>query len=489
MDDQRVPPRRPVIRPPGEVRPGLRPGDLRYRLLRRPAPERIRLPPPVRVRRGLHPAVVFGYGFAALILVGTIALTLPLASASGQWTPPLTALFTATSAVCVTGLVVVDTGTYWSFLGQVIILALVQVGGLGFMTSSTVLLLLTGRRATLRERVLLREALGGGELGATLVLARRIFVFTVVAEAIGALVLTLRFLSEVAAPQAIWWGLFHAVSGFNNAGFDIFGGFRSLTPYRHDPSILLTIALLIVLGGISYTAVEDLLVHRRFSRLALDTKLVLTMSAGLIVLGTLALLFTERANPATLGAMDPGTRVLNALFQAITPRTAGFNSVDIAMLTDAGLLVLIALMFVGGAAGSTAGGIKVQTFGLLLFAIVSAVRGLTEVQVFRRRVPEGQVLRALAVTLLSLALVFVVAFTLSLVEDLAFLRILFETFSAFGTVGLSTGITPELSVPGQIAIIATMFAGRLGPLTLAIALAAREWRAHYQWPEEGVRIG
>lgn len=432
---------------------------------------------------------MFVYGFCGFIALGAAILTLPVASADAHWTPVLDALFTSTSAVCVTGLVVVDTGRYWSTFGQVIILVLVQLGGFGFMTSSTLLLLLMRREATLRERTLLRESLGSGGIGSAWQLARNIIVFTLVVEAIGALILSIAFMGEVEPGQAIWWGVFHAVSAFNNAGFDLVGGFRSLVPFNQQPQILLPIACLIILGGISYTVIADLLERSRLVRLALDSKLVLVTSAALVVLGTAGVLFTERSNPETLGDMSLGPRLLNAVFTAVTPRTAGFNSLDTRAITESGLWVLIALMFVGGAAGSTAGGIKVQTFSLLFCAILSAVRGRSEVEAFGRRVPNPQVLRAVAVAMLALAVVFVVAFALTLTEQARFLYLLFEAFSAFGTVGMSTGITPDLTPASRIIVCLTMFAGRLGPLTLVLALAARERRRVYHWPEEAIRIG
>lgn len=432
---------------------------------------------------------MFVSAFAAVILAGGVALALPVASADGRWTSFLDALFTATSAVCVTGLVVVDTGTYWSGVGQAIILVLMQLGGFGFMAGATLLLLLPGHRTTLRERLLIRESVGGGGLGAALALARRMVLLGLLAEAAGAAVLAAFFLHEGEGLRALWWGVFHAVAAFTNGSFDLTGGYRSLTPYSRAPVVLLTIAGLIVLGGISYTVADDILKRRRFVRLTLDTKLVLVTTAGLLVLGTAGVLFTERTNPDTLGAMGPGPRILNAFFLAVVPRTAGFSSVDIGRMTEAGQIVLIPLMFIGGASGSMAGGIKVQTFSLLFFAIISAVRGLPEVEAFRRRVPTAEVLRAIAVALLSVALVFGAAFALNVSERVAFLRVLFEAVSAFGTVGLSTGITPETSAAGRMILIATMFVGRLGPLTLFLALAARERHARYRWPEEAVKIG
>jgi trk system potassium uptake protein len=480
---------RVVVRAGVSVRGGARPGDRRLRLARPPPSQRVLVPAPGGARPPWHPAVVFVAGFAALVAAGTVLLMLPAASAAGGWTAPLDALFTATSAVCVTGLVVVDTATYWGPFGHAVILLLIQVGGLGFMTSSTLLLLLMRRQATLRERILLKEALGSGGLGSALHLARRVLVFTLVAEAAGAVVLAARFLQDMAPLRALWWAVFHAVSAFNNAGFDLTGDYRSLAPYRTDAAVLLPVGLLVVLGASSYTAAEDVVRRRRLARLTLDTKLVLVTTAAVTGVGALALLFTERANPETLGGLPPGPRLLNAVFHGAAARTAGFSAVATDAVTDAGLLVLIGLMFVGGASGSTAGGIKLQTFSLLFFAILSAAAGNQDVQAFRRRVPTPYVLRALAVVLLALAVVFAVAFALSVTESAPFVAVAFEAFSAFATVGLSTGITPELSPAGRLIVAATMFVGRLGPLTLVVALAARERRTAYRWAEEGVKIG
>jgi trk system potassium uptake protein TrkH len=477
-----------VVRTGRSVRGGARAGDRRLRLSRPPS-ERVPLPPPGRRRRQWHPAAVFVAGFAGLVAAGTLLLMLPVASAGGAWTAPLDALFTATSAVCVTGLVVVDTAAHWGPFGHAVILLLVQIGGLGFMTSSTFLLLLMRRQATLRERILLKEALGSGGLGSALHLARRVLVFTLAVEAAGAVVLAARFLRDMEAPQALWWAVFHAVSAFNNAGFDLVGGYRSLTPYRADAAVLLPVGLLVVLGASSYTAAEDVARRRRWTRLTLDTKLVLATTAAVTGTGTLALLFTEWSNPETLGGLPAGPRLLNAVFHSAAARTAGFNAVPTDAVTDAGLLVLIGLMFIGGASGSTAGGIKLQTFSLLLFAILSTAAGSQDIQAFRRRIPTPYVLRALTVALLALAVVFAVAFALSMTERGPFVALAFEAFSAFATVGLSTGITPDLSPAGRLIVTATMFVGRLGPLTLVIALAARERRTSYRWAEEGVKIG
>lgn len=440
-------------------------------------------------RRAFNAGVVFAAGFAAIIAVGTVLLMLPISHDAGRWTPWLDALFTAASAASVTGLAVVDTGTHWSFFGQVVILALVQVGGLGFTIFSTFLLGLAGRRASLRQRLLLRDSLGGGALGSVLTLARRVLLFTVIAEGLGALVLTAAFAATQPLPTALWWGIFHAVSAFNNAGFDLTGEFRSMVPYQDAPLVLLTLSVLLTFGGLSYAVVEDVVRRRRFRRLTLDSKLVLVVTFGLLPLGTLLLLFTERANGGTFAPMSADLQLLNAFFLSSVARSSGFNSVDIAAMTDGGLLVLIGLMFVGGAAGSTAGGIKVQTVGILACATASAVRGLPDVVAFERRVPIPEVLRAIAVTMLSGALVFVATFLLGLADVQPFLREWFEVVSAFSTVGLSTGLSLETTAGGRAILIAMMFVGRLGPLTLAVALAEREQRSPLRWPSETVRIG
>jgi trk system potassium uptake protein TrkH len=456
--------------------------------------------PAGRGRAPRSSAAVLAGGFAVLILVGTGLLALPVASASRQWTPLGDALFTATSAVCVTGLVVLDTGTSWSAFGQAVLLLLVQIGGLGFMAGSTVVLLLVHREVTLRDRLVLQTELGASP-GSAVRLARRVVAFTLVAEGAGAVLLAGRFLRERPLPEALWWGLFHAVAAFNNAGFDLVGGFRSLTPYAGDPTVLVPISLLVILGGISYTVVEDVVGTARatwaarsgwrsgVARLALDTKLVLAVSAGLLVAGTLAVLFTERANEATLGGLAPGPRLLNAYFLSVNARSAGFNAVPLDRLTEAGMLAVMGLMFVGGAAGSTAGGIKVQTLALLLVTVRAAMAGTPDVQVFRRRLPPDYAARAQALAFAALALVWGVSFGLTVTERAPYLDVLFETFSAFGTVGMSTGITPGVSPPGRLVLVATMLAGRLGPLTLALAFAARARPAAFRWAAEGVRLG
>ena len=454
-------------------------------------PREYRVPTPGRVRKPPPPALVLIAGFMALIAAGTVLLALPMSSAAGAWTGPIVALFTATSAACVTGLVVVDTGTYWSPFGQGVILALIQVGGFGFMTGSTLLLfLLVGRRTGLRDRILVQASTGETSLGGVTHVVRRVAIFTVVAEAVGTIVLSLAFLAGGEQPlQAGIKGLFHSISAFNNAGFDLMGEYRSLTGYADDPALLLPIALLIILGGLGFAIVGDVAAKHRWTRLALETKVVVATSLALLVGGTVSIGAFEWHNPATLGALAPTDRVVNAFFMSASARTAGFNSIPMNGLLEISLLILIPIMFIGGASGSTAGGIKVNTFTVLLLAIISAVKGDPSAGAFGRRVPHVVVYRAIAVALLSVAVAFGVTLGLVLTSEARLIDRAFEAVSALATVGLSTGITTELPAPAHLLLAAAMFAGRLGPLTLVLALTAKAKPLTYRPAVETMRIG
>jgi trk system potassium uptake protein TrkH len=458
-------------------------------------PQQFTLKPSRRLRRPPPPALSLLLLFVILISAGTLLLMLPMAASDGSATRFIDALFTATSAACVTGLVVVDTATHWSPFGQVVILLLIQAGGFGIMAGSTLLLaIFIGRRTTLRDRVMVQESLGGLQLGTVTTVVKRIAIFTLAAEAIGAVILSISFMAGPEAgptwhPLGIWWGVFHSISAFNNAGFDLTGGFRSLSPFVDDWIVLLTVAVLLVLGGLGFAIVGDAIDRRRWARMALETKLVLSATLALLVGGALLIGLTEWANPATLGALPPEQRFLNAFFESATLRTAGFTALDTGAFFDATLFVVMALMFIGGASGSTAGGIKVNTFSVLLIAILSTVKGQPSAMAFGRRIQHTIVYRALAVALLSLAFVFVIGLGLTLTTDATFVQTLFEAVSAFGTVGASTGITPELTDPARLITTFAMFVGRLGPLTLVLALAARARPIPYRPAVESVRIG
>jgi trk system potassium uptake protein TrkH len=471
---------------------GRRPGDVRVRISR-VKPQEYQVASRRRRRTPTPAPLLLIYGFMALIALGTALLMLPISTRDGSVPSFVDALFTATSASTVTGLVVVDTAEHWSAFGHVVLMGLIQAGGFGIMAGSTLLLLLLVRRGTrLRERVLVQETVGTPSLSSAGTIVRRVAIFSVACEVVGAVVLAAGFLGRGAGGDAlgsIWWGIFHSVSAFNNAGFDLTGDFRSLSGFADDWLVLLTFGVLLTLGGLGYAIVADVYDRRRWVRLALETKIVLVTSAVLLFGGALLIGAIEWNNPATLGAFPEPSRPLNALFESATLRTAGFSVMPTAGLEEASLFVVMALMFIGGASGSTAGGIKVNTFSLLLIAIVSTVRGQPSATAFGRRVKHELVYRALAVALIAVAALFVVGLLLTLTTDVGFVNILFEAVSALGTVGASTGITPQTDTVARIVLIGAMFAGRLGPLTLVLALASRSKPVSHRPAVESIRIG
>ena len=467
----------------------VKPGDRMFRVPR-PSQWQVLLPSIARPREGGGiSTLVIAYGFAAIILIGTLLLMLPIATTDGVSPHPTVALFTSTSAVCVTGLQVVDTNDFWSPFGEIVILALIQIGGFGFMTTATIILLALGRRIGLRERLLIKEAMGVTQLGGVVRIVRQMMFFTLIAEVLGTALFYLRLSTQFPHGQALWKSVFQSVSAFNNCGFDLFGGFKSLSEYQSDPLVILTTAGLIILGGISYMVVLDMLRHRSFTRFSLDSKMVLTTTFFLLAFGTLVILLAEMNNPDTLGSLTLPQKILNSFFHAVTPRTAGFASLKIGSFAIYSLFFTMLLMFIGGASGSTAGGIKVNTFGLLVATIISTLRGNEHPTAFQRAINIEQINRALTLVILSVVFIFTVVFCLTIIENLDFIDLLFETISAFGTVGLSTGVTPLLSVAGRILIIVTMFVGRIGPLTLILSLTLRQQHSDYNFPREAVRIG
>ncbi|KQO01148.1 TrkH family potassium uptake protein [Paenibacillus sp. Leaf72] len=435
------------------------------------------------------PPRILVVGFAIIIMLGALLLSLPFASADGSGLRFLDALFTATSATSVTGLVVVDSGTYFSVAGQVIIMLLIQIGGLGFMTMGTLFALVLKKRISLRERLILQEAMNQGSMEGIIRLIRKVIVYSLSFELVGTLLFTMRFAYDMPFGKALYFGVFHAVSLFNNAGFDIFGDYRSLTMYVDDPIVNLTAMLLIISGGLGFIVISDLLEFRRRKGLSLHSKVVLVMTGSLIAVGAVVIFIFEFSNARTLGSLDWGGKILASFFQSVSPRTAGANTLNYADLRQATLFFTIILMFIGASPGSTGGGIKTTTFMTLIGAVVAMFRGKEDIVLFRYRLGKERVLKALTITMLSLALVVVVTMLLSATEDQRFIKILFEATSAFGTVGLSMGITPELSDFGKIIISITMFAGRLGPLTLAYALNPKTSKELYRYPEGKITIG
>lgn len=437
-----------------------------------------------------HPARLVFAAFLLAIAVGTLLLMLPVArTGAGAGAPFVTAVFTSTSAVCVTGLTVVDTATYWSPTGQGVILALIQVGGFGIMTMATLIALFLGRRLGLRTRAAAAtEAgrLGRGDLRRVL---RGVFLITVTVETVTAVTLTVRFRStyDPAWSTALWHGVFHAISSFNNAGFALYSD--NLMGFLTDPFVLMPISLTVIVGGLGFPVLVELLGDRRPRTWSLHTRLTLLVTAVLLVGGTVFLTAAEWGNPSTLGPLSGPDKLLAGWFHAVQPRTAGFNAWDYGQVTDETLLGTIMLMFIGGGSAGTAGGLKVTTFVVLLLVILAEVRGDRDVTAFDRRIDTRVIRQATTVALIGVAAVVAGTIALEAVSDLPFGDVLFETTSAFATVGLSTGVTADVGVTGQLLLAVLMLLGRLGPITLVSALAMREHTRRYTLPEGAPLIG
>lgn len=447
--------------------------------------------------RALSPPSLLAASIAGLILVGGLLLALPAAAADGRSVGLLDALFTATSAVCVTGLIVLDTPNAFSSFGHVIILLLVQFGGLGYMTFSTVLASLLGRSVTMQERLTLQEALNAQDLEGLVRFAVTVFKMTLAFELTGALILTLRWWSEFGLARATWLGVFHSVSAFNNAGFALWSD--NLMRWRGDVTVNLVITALIISGGLGFLVLNELFgVRLRKIALSLHTKVVLSATALLLIGGAIAVLMLEWNNPRTFGAGWPlRERVLASWFQSVTARTAGFNTMDNGAMTQAALFVTMALMFIGASPGSTGGGVKTTSFSITVAALWATIRGNDEPELFKRRIPAETVAKAFFVSLIAFLGLNTVAGAVLISQGRDLLPTLFEVTSAFGTVGLSIGengspvsLSAFFDPLGKVLISGMMFMGRVGPLTLAFALAARTARrAKIRYPEGKVLIG
>jgi trk system potassium uptake protein len=441
-------------------------------------------------RRFTHPSRSVALLFLLLIAAGTVLLSLPLAQAQGQSAPWLTAFFTAVSAVCVTGLVIVDTGTYWSPFGQVVVMVLFQLGGFGLMTAAALLGLMVNRSLRLRTRLQTQAETHSIGLGDVAGIARMVLVVTLLCEGTIAAVLTLRLHAGHGLPwsDAAWSGLFHAISAFNNAGFSLHGD--SMTRYAADAWVLLPVMGGIVVGGIGFPVLQDLRTRWRDPRhWSLHAKLTLGGSAALLALGMLVLLAFEWSNPRTLGPMAVDDKLLSALFASTSARTAGFNSIDIGALSHESWALHYLLMFIGGGSAGTAGGVKVSTAAILLLLVVAEVRGRADSEAFGRRVSAAAQRQAITVLVLGSVAVVLGSIVILRVTDLPTDRVIFEVISAFGTVGLSTGITAELPPVGQLVLTLLMYVGRVGTITLATSLALGERRLAWRYPEEHPIVG
>ncbi|MDY7102082.1 MAG: potassium transporter TrkG [Actinomycetota bacterium] len=437
-----------------------------------------------------HPSRAVTILFLVAITVGTCLLMLPVATAGPGGAPFLTAVFTSTSAICVTGLAVVDTPVYWTPFGQAMILVLIQLGGLGVMTLASMLTIFISHNLGLRQRLIALTETGTVELGDLRSILAGVIRITIAAELLFTIILTARFALGHGQPfgRALWLGTFHAISAWNNAGFALYS--RSLANFESDPFILLPVAVAVIVGGIGFPVMFDLWTRRRRIGLwTLHTKLTLVGTAILLVGGWIVLGVFEWSNPATLGPMDVPGKLLNSFFSSTMTRTAGFNSIEIGSMTDPSILFQTLLMFIGGGSASTAGGIKVTTFAVLVLIVWAEARGDQDTIAFGRRISGSAQRQAVSITIVAMVAVFVATLVLLAVSPRPLKEDLFEAFSGFGTVGLSTGITPSLPALGQVLLMFLMFAGRLGPLTISAALVAQEHERLYRYPQERPLIG
>lgn len=436
---------------------------------------------------------IIAIAFALIILLGALLLTLPAASRTGISCGFRPALFTATSATCVTGLVLYDTWTQWSPFGQIVIICLIQIGGLGFMSAATLFVFLLRRRIGLKQRLIMAQALSVSDMDGIVRLQKTVLAGSFTVEAIGAFILTLRFLPEYGFARAITWGIFHSISAFCNAGFDIFGALNpgvSLMEFQSDPIVLLTLSGLIIVSGLGFIVWEEIAEKRSFRKFSVYTKLVLVTTAALLLAGWVLTLLLEWDNPATLGPMPVWEKLLNGFFQSVTLRTAGFASVDQALLTEGGKAVAIVLMLVGGSSGSTAGGLKTVTFVVMLLFVISRARGKRNICVFKRTIPQEQVLDAMTIASIMITLAVAGGIFIVATSDIGFTDALYETISALATVGLTAGATGKLSIPAQILIIVFMYFGRVGVLTISFGfLMGDRAQERFRYAETNLLIG
>ena len=443
----------------------------------------------------IYPIQFIALGFGGIILFGSVLLTLPMFTNSGEGTPFIDALFTATSATCVTGLTTLTTSEHWNMGGQLIILGLIEVGGLGFMMMPFIFFAVMKRKVGLVTRIIISESLNLDGLSGVIKLMYYILRFAIGFQLLGAILLAVDFIPTYGIGKGIWYAIFHSISAFCNAGFDLFGD--SLVGFQGNAYVLLVISGLIIAGGLGFIVWQDLMAFRKTKKLSLHSKLALTVSISLLVFGTIVFYVSESGGRFIVNDTSPINRFANMLFMSVTARTAGYFSVDYGNVSQAGILFTIVLMFIGGTSGSTAGGLKTTTFGVLLIQTISMLKGRVHAEAFHRTIRPSVVSRALTLFFITLTLCIAVTMVMSVTEVLPRFRgieyLLFETFSAFGTVGLTMGLTPSLSLMGKLLIIALMYIGRVGILTVGLSLTMRLMKkangGHYKIPEESVIIG
>lgn len=429
-------------------------------------------------------------GIIAINIIGAIILTLPVSSKSGKGTNFLDALFTSASAVCVNGLVINDTGTYWSTFGQIVLIILSEVGGLGIMSFTIFIAILLGKKITLKDRLTLQSSMNTFSIQGLVKMIKYIMYVAFSVQFFGILLLSTQFVPEFGIKKGMFYSLFHSVSAFCNVGMDLFGDFKSLTEYYSNPVIIITISILVIIGGLGFTVLIELYNYKEIKNISVHTKMVLFISTLLIILGALLIFILEYNNPKTLGDMGIFDKILNSIFASITPRTAGFNTISTEGMTKAGKIVTITLMFIGGSPGSTAGGLKTSTFGIIIFTIIGVIRGRDDTEAFGRRFSKEVVYKSFSLLIIGIMLVIAATMLLSITEyDETFISILYEATSAIGTAGLSTGVTQRLSGIGKVVIIIMMYIGRIGPFTLAFALTNNKKKTGIRYPEGRILIG
>lgn len=436
-----------------------------------------------------NPPLIIGLSFALVIFIGAIILNLPISTKDGNTVGFVNALFTSASATCVTGLVVKNTAAYWSPFGKTIILMLIQIGGLGTMTLVSLVAVIVGKKIGLKDRLLIKEQLNFETLTGLVRLIIYVIIVSISIEIIGAICLSIKFIPMFGFKKGIAFSIFHSISAFCNAGFDILG--ESLVPYKKDLWLNLVIMSLVIIGGLGFSVYVDIYKKRKYSRYSIHTKMVLIITSILLVLGTVLFFAFEYSNEKTFEGMNIGNKILASGFQSTIARTAGFNSVDIGAITDASKFLLVILMFIGGSPGSTAGGLKTTTFGILLFTVISIIQDQKEVDLLKRTIPISIIKKAFVMAFICVFVVIFVTLSLTIVEGgrFDFIDILFETVSGFGTVGLSTGITPELSEISKLIITITMYLGRVGPTTLAIGLGKGHKKRSIRYVDGSILIG
>lgn len=426
-------------------------------------------------------------GFLTMIAAGALLLMLPISTKTGEWTSFTDAFFTATSASCVTGLVVYDTATHWSIFGQIVILTMIQIGGMGVVTMTTILSRLIGKKLSLQARTTLQEAVSAPNLGEILKYTRFICIGTVIFEAAGAVIMAPVFMSEYGVIKGLWIAVFTSISAFCNAGFDLNGAhgpFSSMVPYMDNPVIVITLVFLILTGGLGFLTWLDIRKHGlKFSRYSTQSKIIIAMEIVLVFLPMIYLFFGEYDH------LPFGQRFLASLFQAVTPRTAGFNTTDYGFFSGTGILLTVILMLIGGAPGSTAGGMKITTVAVLFFTMISVFKHEKSPAVFKRRIKSEAIYGAIAVFMLDVMITLIGAMLISKIEHVAFLKTLFESASAVATVGLSMGITPGLSTLSKVILIFSMYMGRVGGLTLVFAAITRKSTGNRQYPADNIAVG